>query len=385
MKKRIYIWSSVLAVLALFWLGGKALQASRNLVTLDVRDADVRDVLRKIQWQTWETIVVHKKVEGKVTLTVVKVPLEEVLGIITDQTSLRISAVYPIFSKSSSYVNLRKLARGDIFRDTAGWTNFNMEGGRGFGGGRGGGFGGVFGGGITPQNSPVSLNVAAKDLGFATLALSRHASAQVVTEDGASSLVTVNLDQVPFIDAVKRVAKASGRKADVFYSVQAQPEGFASFGRDFGDDGGGFGRRGGGDGGFGQRGTNDFGGRGRFGGDGETNWLASREARNDERELQRQRETDARLATMTPQEQAKAQEERQKFEEIRNLPPEQQRAAFEQMRNNPQNQARFENRRISYLNNSSPDQRVDRYRSQLERRARREAGGQTGGGGRGGR
>lgn len=373
MKKRIYIWSSVLAVLALFWLGGKALQASRNLVTLDVSDADVRDVLRKIQWQTWETIVVHKDVKGKVTLNVIKVPLEEVLGIITDQTSLRISAVYPIFSKSSAYVNLRKLARGDIYKDTAGWTNFNMAGNRGgFGGGRGGGpggGGGGFGGGLVSQDSPVTLNVAAKDLTFATLALSRHANAQVVTEDGANSLVTVNLNQVPFINAVKKVAKASGRKADVFYSVQAQPEGFAGFGRDFGDEGGGGGRRGG---------TNDFGGRGRFGGEGDTNWMA----RADERELQRQREMEARLATMTPQEQAKAQEERQKFEEIRNLPPDQQRAAFEQLRNSPENQQRFENRRVSYLNNSTPDQRVDRYRNQLERRARRDNGQ---GGGRGGR
>ena len=48
-KKRIYLWSSILAVLALFWLGGKAWQAHKNLVTLDVRDADVRDVLKKIE------------------------------------------------------------------------------------------------------------------------------------------------------------------------------------------------------------------------------------------------------------------------------------------------------------------------------------------------
>ena len=352
-------------------MGGKALQAQKNLVTLDVRDADVRDVLRKIEWQTWETIVVHKDVKGKVTLQVVKVPLEEVLGIITDQTSLRITAVYPIYSKGSAYVNLRKLARGDIYRDTAGWTNFNMEGGRGgFGGGRGGGpgGGGGFGGGLLPQSSPVSLTVAAKDLGFATLALSRHANAQVISEDGASGLVTVKLDEVPFLTAVEKVAKASGRKAGVFYSVQADQDRFAGFGG-FGDDGGG---RRGGDG----RGTNEFGGR--FGrGEGETNWLASREARNDEREFQRQRETEARLATMTPQEQAKAQEQLQKFEEIRNLPEDQRRQAFEAMRNDPAMQARGENRRVSYLNNSSSDQRVDRYRSQLERRARREQGGQT--------
>ena len=385
MKKRIYIWSSVLAVLALFWLGGKALQAHKNLVTLDVRDADVRDVLKKIQWQTWETIVVHKDVKGKVSFNVVKVPLEEVLGIITEQTSVRISAVYPIYSKSSAYVNLRKIARGDAYKNTVGWTNFNMAGnggGRGgFGGGRGGPGGGGpggFGGGLMAQDSPVTLNLAAKDLNFATLALARHASAQVITEDGArGGLISLKLDEVPFLTAVEKVAKASGLKAEVFYSVQAADQDrFAGFGG-FGDDeGGGGGRRGGG-------GTNNFGGRGRFGGEGNTNWQASLEVRNDDREMARQREVEARLATMTPEEQAKAKEQQEKFEDIRNLPEDQRRQAFEAMRNDPAMQARGENRRTSYLNNSSPEQRADRSREAMDRRARRQQGGQNGG--RGGR
>ena len=372
MKKRIYIWSSVLAVLALLWLGGKALQAHQNLVTLDVRDADVRDVLKKIQWQTWETIVVHKDVKGKVTFNVVKSPLEEVLRIISDQTSLRISAVYPIYSKSSAYVNLRKIARGDAYKNTVGWTNFNMAGnggggGRGGfgGGGPGGGFGGFGNDGIFPQQSPVTLNLAAKDLGFATLALAHRSGAQVITEDGAhAGLISLKLEETPFLTAVEKVAKASGLKAQVFYSVQADPDRFAGFGG-FDDERGG--RRGGG--------TNDFGGRGR-GGESDTNWMALREARNDERDAQRemarQREIDARLATMTPQEQAKAEEDRKKAEELRNLPDDQRRQAFEQMRNNPQNQARMESRMNSAFKNSTPEQRVDRARRSLEARKRRE-------------
>jgi len=349
-KKRIYIWSSVLAVLALFWLGVKAWQAQKNLVTLDVRDADVRDVLRKIQWQTWETIVVHKDVKGKVTLNVVKVPLEEVLGIITDQTSLRITAVYPIYSKGSAYVNLRKLARGDVYKNTVGWTNFNMEGGRGgFGGGRGGPGGpGGFGGGLIPQNSPVTLQLAAKDLGFATLALARHANAQVITEDGArGGLISLKLKEVPFLTAVEKVAKASDMQAKVFYSVQADQDRFAGFG--------GFDE---------ERG-------GRRGGERDTNWMT----RGDERELARQREVEARLATMTPEEQAKAKEQQQKFEEMRILPEDQRRQAFEAMRNDPQfaqERVRMENRMNSAFKNSTPEQRVDRARRSLEARKRRE-------------
>ncbi len=197
MKRRIYIWASLLAVILLGWGGYRAYRAHQNLVTLDVRDADVRDVVRKCQWQTWETIVVHKDVKGKVTLNVRGVPLEEVLGIIGEQTSSRSMAVYPIYSKNNSIVNLRKLARGDIYRDTAGWTNFSLlgagGGGRGGPGGRGGGFGGPFGGfgdTVRSQNSLVNLNISAKDVGFAALALARYSNAQVVPEDGADGLIT---------------------------------------------------------------------------------------------------------------------------------------------------------------------------------------------------
>ena len=368
MKRRIYIWISLLAVIAFAWLGHKAWVAHQNLVTLDVRNADVRDVIRKCEWQTWETIVVHKDVKGKVTYTCRNVPLEEALGVIGEQTSARITAVYPIYSKSKSFVNLRKLARGDIYRDTAGWTNFSMIAGGGAGGGRGGGgpggpgFGGFGGGGgfgdtVRAQNAPVSLTLAAKDLSFAALALARFSNAQVVPEDGANGLINLTLKQVPFTTAVAKVAKASGRKWDVFYTLQAQPEFFGGRG-DFGppDDGGGrrgFGR------GRGDGGTNQF----------NTNrWAEVRE----ERDAEREREREARLATMTPEEQVKAKEEQKQFEEIRALPPEEQRQRFEQMMVNNPNMQRGEARMNAAFKNATPEQRVDRARRTAEMKMRRQ-------------
>jgi hypothetical protein len=355
-KRRMYIWISLLVAILLGWGGYRAYLAHRNLVTLNVHGADVRDVIRKCEWQTWETIVVHKDVKGKITLNVIKVPLEEVLGIIGEQTSARPMAVYPIYSKNNSIANLRKLARGDIYRDTAGWTNFTMiasgggRGGRG-GPGGGGGFGGPgggFGDAPRPQHSPVSLTLSAKDLSFAALALARFSNAQVVPEDGANPLISVSLKQVPFAEAVAKVAKAAHRKWDVFYSLQAQPD---FFGRGDGPD-----RRDGERRGFRDRDEDDTNRVARF-----EQWAAIRE-----------RETEARLATMTPEEQAKAKEQQQQFEAMRDMPPEQRQQAFEQMRNNPQNQQRFENRRVSYLNNSSPDQRAERTQRMMEMRARRQ-------------
>jgi len=369
-KNRIYIWLSLLVAILLGWGGYRAYLAHQNLVTLDVRDMDVRDVLRKCEWQTWETIVVHKDVKGKVTLNVRKMPLEEVLGIIGDQTSTRATAVYPIYSKNNSVVNLRKLARGDIYRDTAGWTNFSMVGaGGGGGGGRGrggpggggpGGFGG-FGDGPRTQNSRVSLTLSAKDLSFAALALARFSSAQVVPEDGANALITLKLEQVPFSDAVAKVAKESHRKWDVFYSVQAMPE---FFGR-----GGGPGEDGSPDGG--RRGF------GRFGGDGETNqfstnrWAELRE----QRDAQRQIETEARLATMTAEEQAKEKERQEMFEKMRNMTPEERQQAFQAMESSPEfaaNRQRMENRANNNFKYSTPAQRVDRVRRIADMKQRRQ-------------
>jgi hypothetical protein len=369
-NRRLYVWISLVVAILAAWVGYRVYLAKKNLVTLNVRDADVRDVIRKCEWQTWETIVVNKDVKGKVSLNVRKVPLEEVLGIIGEQTSSRVTAVYPIFSKGNSIVNLRKLARGDIDRGSAGWTNFVMRGdfgrrggGPGFGG-RGGG--GPFGGpggpgggfmdGLRSQDSVISLSVPGKDLGFAAQALSRASQAQVVPEDGANATIMLQLAEVSIKDAVAKVAKQAHRKWEVFYSMQAQPDFFADRGDD--DDRGP--RRGG-------RGDGEDRGFRRNRGDGETNRFDT----NRWAEL-REREMEVRLATMSPEEQAKAKEQQQQFEQMRNATPEERQQFFEQMRNNPQNQQRFENRRISYLNNSSPEQRADRTKQMMERRARRQ-------------
>ena len=384
----MFIWVGVLVAIALAWGGRKAYLASKNLVTLDVYEEDVRSVVRKIQWQTWETIVVNNDVKGKVTLNVRGVPMEEVLGVIGDQTSARVSAVYPIYSSGKSFVNLRKLARGEATHETVGWTNFFVwnnrgdrdggdrggRGGRGGpgGGGPGGGFGGFGGGpggpmgfdGLTAQDAPVTLNVVAKDLPFAATALSRASRSQVVLEDGADAIVSVQMTEKPLVDVVGKVANQAKRKWDVFYTLQARPDFFA---RDFDD----------GDRERGDRGDGE--GRRRFGRDSETNrfdtnrWAEMRERR----EAGMEREREMRLATMTPEEQAKAEEQRQQFENLRNATPEQRQQFFDQMRNNPENRQRFENRRTSYVNNSTPDQRAERARQTLERRARRQQQGQS--------
>src|SRR3954452_25431150 len=79
-----------------------AVRAHSNLVTLNVRNMEVRQVVKKIEWQTWERIFVDKNVQGKVTLNVRKVPLDEVLRIVSDQTFSRWSVIYPLYSSGNS-------------------------------------------------------------------------------------------------------------------------------------------------------------------------------------------------------------------------------------------------------------------------------------------
>ena len=121
-----------------------AIRAHRNLVTLNVRNMDVRQVVKKIEWQTWESIVLNKGVQGKVTLNVRKAPLEAVLDLVAGQVSARSSHLYPIYRNKSSLKELQALLQRENSDNAQAkrWTNFAFRGRMGGGGGFRGGFDG---------------------------------------------------------------------------------------------------------------------------------------------------------------------------------------------------------------------------------------------------
>src|SRR5436190_3310331 len=171
----------------LLWGSWLAWRARSNLVTLNVRNMDVRKVVSKIQWQTWERIIVNNDVSGNVTLNVRKVPLEEVLHIVAMQTSSRWTALYPLYSTGKSAVDFKKAVRGDMPPSESGWTNlFTAPAWRR-------GNTGGFANNARAGNNLVSAQIEGKDLGFATLALSRFTQAQVVAEDGAEGFINLRL------------------------------------------------------------------------------------------------------------------------------------------------------------------------------------------------
>ena len=347
--------SALVFAAAALWFGYAARQAHFNLVTLDVRNADVRDVIKKIERQTWEDIAVQKEVTGKITLKVARQPLDAVLNIIAEQTSARWVAVYPLYTTGPSLKKIKSVAVGELPAKENGWSAWLT---RPFGRGMG-----MFGAALRDENKLISLQLDKKDVETASLALDRFGKSRVVAEDGTRGTINLKLSQATMPEAVADVAKQASRKWTMFYVLQSDS---------------GFGNRQ-----FGGR-TNDlagtngppafdgggFGGPGGFGRGGEP---------TDEQKALAEKQNEAMLATLTPEERIKAEELRKQMEEIRNLPQDQRREAFDKLRASPefqaqqaQRQQQMQNRMLSALKNTTPDQRVDRDKIRLERQKQRE-------------
>src|SRR3954464_13496184 len=81
--RRATIYSGgALAIGVALYISWAAWRAHRGLVTLDVRDVELRQVVKQIERQTWEDIFVHKDLQGKVTMKVHDMPLEQVLRMV---------------------------------------------------------------------------------------------------------------------------------------------------------------------------------------------------------------------------------------------------------------------------------------------------------------
>jgi len=362
MKKpivRILLYLLVGGMVYYAWL---AHRASRNLVTLNVRNAPLRDVVRSLERQTWELILTHKDVDGKVTLNVKDARLEDVLQIIGEQISCRWTAYFPLYTQGRSLDRFKKCVRGDLAAAENGWTNLTSRSGFGFG------RGGMFGDNLRAENDVVTVNFQDKELPVATTALARYAQAQVVPEDGTSGNVSVKVQQGTMQDAVKQVAAQTHRKWTHYYALLGggfRPSRMAS-----------------------ADGTNTNAPSGET-----TNAFPRFEEPSAEAQEARRKQFEAQLDTMTPEEREKAQAERQRFEQMRaemaNLTPEQRRERMEQMMNSPEGQerrarmqAQMESRMMSGLKNTTPEQRVERLKFFQEMRQRGGPfGGSRGGGG----
>src|SRR5579862_9257682 len=196
------------------WGGYRAYRAHANLVSLNVRNMEVRRVVSKLQWQTWNKIVVNKNVGGNVTLNVHNVPLEEVLNIIGLQTDSRWTRLYPIYSARRSMAAFTRVLEGNLSPAGNGWLGLQQ-----LAAWQQAGLGG-FANTLRAENKLVSAQLMNKDMTFTALALSRFSKAQVVAEDGTQGLINLKLQQVPFEKAVAKVARQIRRKWGRVYTLQ---------------------------------------------------------------------------------------------------------------------------------------------------------------------
>jgi hypothetical protein len=329
---KILLGAFVLGTVVFAYFG---IRAHRNLVTLHVRDMELRDVVRKIEWQTWEKIYLNKEASGKVTLNVDSVPLESVLPIIAEQTSTRFNTYYPLYFSSKSLGNLKRVLAGEMRSEEAGWKAL-----------RGGSFmmAGIFGATVQNQNSLVTLKLENKEVDAAALALSRFSQARVVPQDGMVAKINLQLADASIAEAVEQVAKQARCRWTKLYALQG-------WGR-----GGDF-RRGG------ETARNEISTNSTNTANDEERWRERRA----ETEADRQKRREAQLAAMSPEEKLRFEEMRKRMEEMRNLSPEERRKRFGEMASRPENQERMQNRMLQGLRNSAPEQRVERD----QRRARR--------------
>jgi hypothetical protein len=307
-------------------------RANKNLVTLNIRRMDVRQVVRKIEWQTWETILVQTNVHGPVTLAVKNMPLEKVLELIAEQTSARSTAVYPLYSSSKSLASLKQILRSESNHHST-WTNLQSNGGpRGFG------FGGPRPGEVPATNDLISLQITARDLPFTLLALNRFSHLRVIPEDGTAATISLSLNDATPRDAVAALARKTQRKWTELFTLR----------QEFGP------------GGRGPGGPPSFAGAENRRGPRPPNADNTSEQAQ-ERQAERDVLNDQLLSTLPAEDREKieaAQLERQKeFAEMQNLTPEQRREVMMQ-RGGPGGGG--PNRMLERLKNSTPEQRAQR-------------------------
>lgn len=104
------------------WAGRTIWRIHHQLVTLDVRQMPLNEVLRKIEWQTWKKIRAEKALEARITFQVTDKPLSYVLDRLAEQAGARWSNLYAVYDSKRALQALDSALRGDGKLDRAGWT-----------------------------------------------------------------------------------------------------------------------------------------------------------------------------------------------------------------------------------------------------------------------
>lgn len=255
MNLRKMILATALVGLAGTSIGMRAWKVHRNLVTLDVENVLVRQVVNKLHWQTWENIQVNREVDGLVTLHCENTPLDLVLQRIGEQVSARTRVLYPVYGSGASKKRFVSLVTGSDAQAT-GWTNFESaesnvmlarfrdravakaaatdtpdaapaapNDGPGGPGGPGGPDGGGPGMGqrqAPTTNAKLELNLAVVPIQEASVEVAKRSAVMIIPEDGLLGSVTLKSAAITADQAAKKMASQLHRTTAKLYLLDAQ-------------------------------------------------------------------------------------------------------------------------------------------------------------------
>lgn len=121
--KHLFLAIAALLAAGGFWFARAAWRAHRQLVTLDIPNATLAVVLRKIEWQVWEKIRTEESLAGvHVKLHVKDRPLTEVLDRLAEQAGARWNTVYAVYRGKRALKALDSALQRDGKLDAAEWT-----------------------------------------------------------------------------------------------------------------------------------------------------------------------------------------------------------------------------------------------------------------------
>lgn len=181
MNKKLVLIGVVLAVAGAAWAGRAIYRAKKNIVTIDVYNAPLADVIKQLERQTWETILTRSDLQTKVTLKVKNVPLTEALDQL-GKAGVNWSKWHAVHDSSRALEKLETALRNRAKLEDAGWTNLapadlpgepSWQAGGSNAGGGGGPAGGVTvtreitgaGGGMTVSGrKPVMIKLDSNDV-----------------------------------------------------------------------------------------------------------------------------------------------------------------------------------------------------------------------------
>jgi hypothetical protein len=123
MKKKNLLLVACIALAVLgTWTGRSAWRAYRQIVSLDVHNAPLREVLSKIERQTWKKMHSEKALDARITLHVQDKPLAYVLDRICEQAGARWSTLFAVYGSASALRQLTATLQESGKLEPAGWS-----------------------------------------------------------------------------------------------------------------------------------------------------------------------------------------------------------------------------------------------------------------------